>query len=386
MKLSKNLSYTSALIVFLLGLVFLTQSSCKKDLIINKQSETSSKQSSTGTNIILGINKTNGEINLYRNITHDFLSKGGDILIHKSQVEPIKIYKQNEPIDKTELAKLINEHETNKYILPASYSNDSLVCVMKGVSIWPNRIVRIGIDNYMPAPLLNRVYKAIELWREKTNIGFEFITYEEANIKGDSTYKVAVHLYRFSPDQVAYATVGTELGIPGAIVLSEHMELSAVVHEFAHTFGFIHEHQRPSRDNYITFQRTALMEVLPGFYNQDSSVLDFNNLAGTADPTGDYYQMMIPSYIQKYDVYSDNTTLAPFDHKSITMYPSYYPLEAREILMRYNAPVFLTKDSNELCQDPEITDPDKMISDLDIKKVNTVYPLTTDRYTVNEHL
>ncbi|MGE9616935.1 MAG: M12 family metallopeptidase [Solitalea-like symbiont of Acarus siro] len=273
---------------------------------------------------------------------------------------------------------MITKHNSNKYIVKSLYNTDNYVAIFKGVSIWPNGIVRMGIDPLLPDRARLLLFKAMEIWREQTNIGFEVIPYEEAIIKGDSTYKMCVKFDSQSTTTSAYATIGTNLGKPGLLVLSSDVMLSSVIH-VGHTVGFIHEHQRPSRDNYMTFQEPALIGILPILYSEDPSRLDINDLEGTANPRGLYYRIVVRSWIKKLPVYSDDTNLAPFDCNSIMNYASYgsmYPV--RKILMEYNAPIYREKLTNRLCSEPQITDPYKLLTELDIRRVNLVYPLRSD--------
>jgi len=87
----------------------------------------------------------------------------------------------------------------------------------------------------------NELEKAMKEWSSKTNIRFKKRTVEPNYVTISSSGK---------NENVGVATLGMR-GNKGTIRLGTKATYPLIVHEIGHTLGFIHEHNRPDRDNFV---------------------------------------------------------------------------------------------------------------------------------------
>lgn len=166
---------------------------------------------------------------------------------------------------------------------------------------------------------------AVKYFNEHTNIKFKYIGFGTEN----SNY------IKFD---LGEQNCNSYLGMIGdikngqTISLSDDCGVKEIVHEIMHALGFIHEHSRADRDQYLDVHWENIDEV---YHLQFMKFPD------------DFY----------------NTRAHPFDFKSIMLYPpktfSKFP-EDYSLTLKNGDPYKVT---------------DELLSEEDIKRVNALYPL-----------
>lgn len=142
----------------------------------------------------------------------------GDMRVHKSQL--------GKPFDNT--------------LPPGSPKNKLAVANRKK---WTNGVVIYQYGSGLSSKLKDNVKKAMDHWSSKTNITFKKRTNE-------SDY-VTINNMGNAQCNCGVADLGLQVSGKGELLLGTAATVDAVVHEFGHTLGFIHEQNRSDRDQYI---------------------------------------------------------------------------------------------------------------------------------------
>lgn len=150
------------------------------------------------------------------------------------------------------------------------------------IKTWLNAEVPIAFDNNLPSALKSRIENALNEFELKTSI--RFLPY--------SGYEKDFIVFSYSKDLCA-SYIGRNGG-PQPILINSKCQSSDIKHEVMHALGFIHEHQRVVRDQFLKV-----------FYEniQKEKVINFD---------------ILPEPFQR--VYKD--IYEGIDFKSILIYPS----------------------------------------------------------------
>ncbi len=108
------------------------------------------------------------------------------------------------------------------------------------VKIWPNAEVPIAFDNNLPTGLRTKIEKALTDFEAKSSI--RFLPY--------SGYDKDFVVFSFLKELCA-SYVG-RVGGAQPIFLNSDCQTTDIKHEVMHALGFIHEHQRDMRNQYLT--------------------------------------------------------------------------------------------------------------------------------------
>ncbi|WP_010177880.1 M12 family metallopeptidase [Aquimarina agarilytica] len=119
-----------------------------------------------------------------------------------------------------------------------------------GVRRWANNTVVYVIQNNLSTTVRNNVFAAMEEWTSKTNVKFKERTNESTYVTVRSSGATC---------NCGNATLGSR-GNRGTVNLGSRSSTSLIVHEFGHTLGFLHEQNRPDRDNFITVNFDAIQD------------------------------------------------------------------------------------------------------------------------------
>jgi len=108
--------------------------------------------------------------------------------------------------------------------------------------LWPNATVPYMFDASMNARARSEITNAINQYNAKTCIRI---------IPKTAAHKAYIKIYN-GGNGICNSAVGTNGG-EQLMSIGKDCEYSSVyLHEFGHAIGFMHEHQRPDRDQYIT--------------------------------------------------------------------------------------------------------------------------------------
>lgn len=108
------------------------------------------------------------------------------------------------------------------------------------INLWPSAVIPYHIQPNVPNP--SRIQQALRYLSDKTIL--QFIPYEDG----------IVDAIVFEPtDENCFSYVGRISGTQ-PIFISSGCHWYHIVHEILHAIGFIHEHSRPDRDQFITIQ------------------------------------------------------------------------------------------------------------------------------------
>lgn len=333
---------------------------CKKE-ISYKEKYSFEKSNNNPELYTLGIIKANGEVKLLSEFksNSDLLSYS-DLLIYKDEVEPIKIYSRLNNSDLKEIQILYEKYRHNSFVkkTPREGGEDTLFNISTRARVWPNNTVKFTVDARIHDNMKQRIYDAMHEWTSKTNIRFTQYPFVDENQEG---------LTHIMLDEDDSFMAKSDLGAPSSvrakhIYLGDAVGTHVIIHELGHALGFIHEHQRPSRDMYLHINDNALNEVYDAI-GQDQ----------------EFKKEMEGNYTNIDPVYSDTFQ---FDYKSIMIYASYGnhmsimgskdPGNAlRKFLMQRNLALYTRKDNNG------IIDLRFDLSELDSERTNKVYPMDT---------
>lgn len=118
------------------------------------------------------------------------------------------------------------------------------------VKLWPTPVIPYLVSEDVPNK--DAIYKALEEFHSKTSLRFIQRTKEQD------------YLFFKKGDEHCYSFLG-KVGGKQPIILSAGCGASQVVHEIMHALGFIHEHSRFDRDEYV---KVNWEKITPGFYHQ----------------------------------------------------------------------------------------------------------------------
>ena len=105
---------------------------------------------------------------------------------------------------------------------------------------WPNNTVVYRIDN-LNSEMRNRFSQAMQEWESKTDIRFKERTNETNYVTVSGTGNNC---------RCGVATIGMFLN-RGFIRIGSQAPVSVIIHEIGHTLGYLHEQNRPDRDQYV---------------------------------------------------------------------------------------------------------------------------------------
>lgn len=189
------------------------------------------------------------------------------------------------------------------------------------IPLWENAEVPFAFDVNLPEFLKQRALEALESFSKKTNI--KFFPYS-----GDEKDFIV-----FSKSKELCASYVGRIGGAQPIFLKSDCGVSEIKHEIMHALGFIHEHQREIRDQYIS---VLLNNV------KKENLINFD---------------ILPKPFQR--VYKNSEE--GIDFKSLMIYPS------NAFVTHPNLNSILVKNSNvKISENMEL-------SDGDLEKINNLY-------------
>ncbi|MGE9516103.1 MAG: M12 family metallopeptidase [Solitalea-like symbiont of Tyrophagus putrescentiae] len=328
--------------------------SCKQELLTNStKSGKSEIYKDSEYTYILGISNYSGNPEVFKTVPQNpkLLLYGGDMLIYKKDVEVIKQYKS---LDKNAILEI--DSLKNKYVKDSITKNrtlttpdtDNWYCVPLHAILWPRSTIYFSIDPDIKEPQLEYIYRAIDEWENATNLRFIEQGWSKDTV--DTIHDKELYINDIKVDGFCAAYVGApkEDGKLAQMLLSSSCNYHAILHEFGHVIGYTHEHQRPSRDKYLTMNTKAL------------------DLVGNAFGYDIYTSLMNQMFMTK-DVYNDKIA---FDFKSIMLYSSYSSnKDVQKYLKDRNQPLYTNK-YGQIIKDEDIAS----ISEEIIARTLKLYP------------
>ncbi len=146
--------------------------------------------------------------------------------------------------------------------------------IVGGVRKWSNNTVVYVLQSGISSTVLSELQKSFTEWSSKTNIKFK----ERTN---ESTY-VTIR-FDGSTCNCGSANLGAN-GSSGVINLGTRSSASVITHELGHTLGYIHEQNRPDRDDFITVNYENIQDSAESQYFISTSstplttAVDFNSI------------------------------------------------------------------------------------------------------------
>ena len=135
---------------------------------------------------------------------------------------------------------------------------------------WPTGVIYYTIASNMPEVNRTRIRDAINYWRKKTNLRFEWRTNQR-------------NFVMFQRGDGCSANVGM-IGGKQVINLSTECSFGNTVHEIGHCVGLFHEHTRLNRDRYIRINFNNVQEgTESNFVRADIQTSDVKDWAGQLD-------------------------------------------------------------------------------------------------------
>jgi hypothetical protein len=184
------------------------------------------------------------------------------------------------------------------------------------VDFWQSSVIPYHIQASVPEP--ERILKALAYLSEKTVL--EFVPFE------DSMKEALV----FEPiEEHCFSYVG-RVGGTQPVFISAKCDWHHIVHEVLHALGFVHEHSREDRDDFISVH----WDHIPG-------------------PFRSQFEIMPPSLLAHWQQY-------PYDMASIMHYGS-------QLLTPQSSQPSLTRKDGVVISEP------KELSPLDIQKINELF-------------
>lgn len=329
----------------------LVATSCSKHSSNIKESES--------INYTLGIDKSTGDVRMFKYIAQDkdfLLYDNGHTLIHKNEVQTIKTYSGLEEQDPSEIQELSRLYNRNEFKINASRRqtrnpNSQPLCIFQAANIWVCNMVLLALNiSDMPSNLKEAIGSGINMWKNANpNLYFHMINVEDGE-KIPEGFTV-IKFYKASyGNKFAASTIGARPANQGLVYFSEHCDSIDVAHHIGHVLGYIDENVRTQRRTFIDVHTDAL-HIIERFMGRAESVA----LRGSL-------------FIM--DVH-DNTP--PFDRYSIMMVPSYTLNPVMGYLLE-NAQTPLFTSLTEARIIPKNT----RLSAEDVRRINKVYPPIDD--------
>ncbi|XP_066926859.1 zinc metalloproteinase nas-4-like [Clytia hemisphaerica] len=168
-----------------------------------------------------------------------------DLVEYKKQSND---YQQvNQPINDEDMNKALNKIPENDQLFEGDMVMDNRLreavlgiskkSVVTGDVKWPNQTLVYEIDaNFVNVPLLK---EGIHEFETRTCIRFKLRTNEPD------------YVYYTSKENVCSSNIGKVGGKQEIHIGKDCMVLGTIIHETMHALGFIHEHSRPDRDEYL---------------------------------------------------------------------------------------------------------------------------------------
>ncbi len=153
--------------------------------------------------------------------------------------------------------------------------------VRSGVRKWENNTVRYFFDESVDEDLRERFRSAIELWKTTDDFVFEEISEPDGN---------CVRVFYDPSLSNSYSMIGMVGGVQ-PLGLNSQADRGTIAHEWGHTLGFGHEHQRPDRDNYVQFVSPEELEaagITPAMEEDSQSYMANTMKYSDAQSFGDY--------------------------------------------------------------------------------------------------
>lgn len=120
---------------------------------------------------------------------------------------------------------------------------------------WSNNTVVYVLDDNLSSDVLSELQRSFDEWESKTSIRFKERTDETDYITITSNGQSC---------NCGVATLGMN-GDRGYIRLGSGSTAVVIIHEIGHTLGYLHEQNRPDRDNYIVVNYNNVQD---GYANQ----------------------------------------------------------------------------------------------------------------------
>ena len=171
-----------------------------------------------------------------------------------------------------------------------TYVKGSMAMVSKTINVqkWPQSKVYYTFDDAFTENEMLSIEYCMDMWSSACGISFEQVPEENADDPG------ILNIYKADEDAQAAESIIGYKDYPYMITRGTSFRTN--VHELGHVIGFLHEHQRPDRDNYISMNWENIGSEL--YFN--FIILD-NTLLNEKDFEYDYYSIM------HYSPYSGST-------------------------------------------------------------------------------
>ncbi len=134
---------------------------------------------------------------------------------------------------------------------------------------WKNGLVKYYLTGEFTEQEVDLLENAMRKWEAAAGIRFEEVT------PRSGVYQIIrVHEYKWQ------SSVGENNPQCQMIFGKSEDPLNHIVHELGHGIGFLHEHQRPDRDQYISVNWTNILDFYRGaFEKRDNPLITESNYA-----------------------------------------------------------------------------------------------------------
>lgn len=258
-----------------------------------------------------------------------------DILISKSEVTLVGEFSNSNFAVAIQKQKELNKAFEETTAERSGYLNS---CIALDAQIWPNKIVYFKFDNslYNDEVMLNNVFKGLEEWAHKTRLRMKVVPMDWVD---DHAITIKKQENRGCSCTLGYGE--------GSMNLGPSCDVQSVIHEMGHAVGFVHEHQRPKRNDYLTV----------------ASERDFKRLSQESGIS----KSKLKNNVNIVAVHNDD---AAYDYESVMHYGSWSRnnVQLMEAMHDLNIPFFRHKLTGALIERPT-----KGLTEIDIQKVNEAY-------------